>query len=49
LLGQDEQNQPDYFSTLLLINRWIVVGVFAIYFVPLSIYAILFRSMRPLV
>ena len=48
LLGEKEVNQPEFFQTLLMINRWIVVGVFGIYFVPLTIYAILFREMRPL-
>lgn len=48
-MSGDEHTDNETFNTLLLINRWIVVGVFGIYFIPLSIYAILFRSMRPLV
>jgi chitin synthase len=32
-----------------MVGRWIMVGVFGIYIVPLLTYAFLFRSMRPLV
>jgi chitin synthase len=49
LLSGTDELETEAFKILLQINRWMVVGVFGIYIIPLTIYSVLFKSFRPLV
>ena len=48
LIQESDANESDTFKILLQVNRWVVVGVFGIYIVPLIIYCTLFRTAQPL-